>query len=456
MRSRLLAAFLAIAFAILVIQDIPLASYLRTVEHDRIMLSLERDAWTLADDAEPLVATRAFPPLASLADAYAVRTGARVDVVDANATVFASTNPGELGYDYSNRPEITTALSGAAVTGERGSTALGSRLLFVTVPIRSGTAIIGALRLTYPISAVDGIVSRRIGSILLVGVLTLLGAGLAAVMLAGAYTRRLRRIHAATEQLANGNLGARVTTEEGGAPELRGLEDAFNTMATRLQTLIESQQAFASDASHQLRTPLTALRLKLENTGDTIEDADATQGALDEAIVEVQRLQLLVDGLLALARLEGQAMQVEPVEVTAVIEERADLWGPLLEERDVTLQCITHGDLVALAVPGAVAQVLDNYLDNALEVAPAGSRITLRTDAHEHSIDIHVIDEGPGLDAAARARAFDRFWRGRADGSGTGLGLAIAARLAEVSGGSVHLDAPPEGGVDAVLTLRRA
>ena len=456
MRSRLLAAFLAVAFAILVIQDIPLASYLRTVEHDRVMLSLERDAWTLADVAEPLVATRAFPPLATLAEEYSTRTGARIDVVDANATVFASTNPGELGYDYSNRPEITSALAGAAVTGERGSTALGSRLLFVTVPIRSGTAIIGALRLTYPISAVDSIVSRRIGSILLVGVLTLLGAGLAAVMLAGAYTRRLRRIHAATEQLANGDLGARVATEEGGASELRGLEEAFNTMASRLQTLIESQQAFASDASHQLRTPLTALRLRLENTSDTIADPDATQTALDDAIVEVQRLQLLVDGLLALARLEGQAMQVEPIEVNAVIAERAELWGPLLEERGVRLECSKHGELTALAVPGAVGQVLDNYLDNALEVAPAGSRIIVRVDAHEHTVDVHVIDEGPGLDPASRARAFDRFWRGHADGAGTGLGLAIALRLAEVSGGSVRLDAAPSGGVDAVLTLRRA
>ena len=456
MRTRLLAAFLAIAFAILAIQDLPLASYLRVVEHDRVMLSLERDAWTLADDAEPLVATRAFPPLATLAGAYAARTGARVDVVDGNATVFASTNPGELGYDYSNRPEITSALAGAAVTGERGSAALGSRLLFVTVPIRSGTAIIGALRLTYPISAVDAIVSRRIGSILLVGILTLIGAGLAAVMLAGAYTRRLRRIHAATEQLANGNLGARVASEEGGAAELRGLEDAFNVMATRLQALIESQHAFASDASHQLRTPLTALRLRLENTSDDIGDPEAMQTALDDAIVEVQRLQLLVDGLLALARLEGQALQVELVDVHAVIDERIDLWGPLVEERGVRIDVGPSGTASALAVPGAVAQVLDNYLDNALEVAPEGSRIIVRAETHEHTVELHVLDEGPGLDDAERARAFDRFWRGRADGAGTGLGLAIAARLAEVSGGSVRLDAAPGGGIDAVLTLRRA
>ncbi len=455
MRTRLLAAFLAIALAILVIQDLPLASYLRVVEHDRVMLSLERDAWLLADAAEPLVATRDFPPLARIAGAYAGRAGARVDIVDANATVLASTNPGELGYDYSNRPEITTALVGDAVTGERTSTALGGRILFVTVPIRSGTSVIGALRLTYPIAAVDAIVSRRIGSILLVGVLTLLGAGLAAVMLAGAYTRRLRRIHAATEQLANGDLAARVPTGDGGAAELRDLEDAFNVMATRLQTLIESQHGFASDASHQLRTPLTALRLKLENTADTVTDPEATATALEEAVVEVQRLQVLVDGLLALARLEGQALHAEPVEVGPAIVERRDLWGPLFEERGVTLRCSVPDDLTVIAVPGAIEQVLDNYLDNALEVAPEGSEIVLRTDVQEHHVELHVIDAGPGMDDNDRARAFDRFWRGRADGSGTGLGLAIAARLAAVSGGSVRLDAAPGHGIDAVLTLRR-
>ena len=456
MRTRLIAAFLAIAFAILVTQDIPLVSYLRTVERDRVLLALERDAWDVASTTEPLMAAHKFEAMAGVAQRYALSSNARVDVVDESATVLASTKPGELGYDYSNRPEIMAALGGDAVTGERASELLGGRMLYVVVPIRSGAVVSGALRLTYPVASVDGIVSAHLRSLYLAGVITLFVAITAAVLLAGAYTRRLRRIHAATEQLATGDLTARIDVVEGGAPELQGLEQSFNLMASRLQTLIESQQAFASDASHQLRTPLTALRLRLENAVEQVRDPDATAQAIEAAVVEVQRLQVLVDGMLALTRLESQSAHIGETEVSDVITGRLELWGPLAEERGITLTCTVPAGLRVHAAEGTLEHVLDSYLDNALEFAPPDSTITLSASAHEHTIEFHVIDAGPGMRESERTRAFDRFWRGRADGSGTGLGLAIAARMAEVSGGTVRLDAAHPHGIDAVVTLQRA
>lgn len=456
MRNRLLAAFLSIAFAILVIQDLPLASYLQSVERDSVTMSLQRDAWTLASAAEPLMVKRDFAGLAAIAEGYAQRTASGVDIVDDSGTVLASTRASELGYDYSNRVEISTALAGTAVSGERNSASLGGRMLVVAVPVRTGTTMAGALRLTYPVASVDAIVGRRIRSIYLAGLVTLLVALSGAFLLSSAYTRRLRSIHAATEQLASGDLTARVATSEKGASELRGLESAFNLMAARLQTLVESQQSFASDASHQLRTPLTALRLRLENAMDSMRDVTATEQSLEQAIEEVQRLQVLVDGLLALARLEGQAMHVDVVQVDPVIAERLEMWRPLTEERGLDLRCSVPSGLRVSAANGALGQVLDSYLDNAVEFAPEGSRIELAAVVHEHSIEFHVIDAGPGMEPGPRAHAFNRFWRGRADGSGTGLGLAIASRLAEVSGGSVRLDAVKPHGIDAVVTLQRA
>lgn len=456
MRTRLIAAFLAIAFAILVTQDIPLASYLRTVERDRVLLSLERDAWDVAASAEPFIATRDFNAMAVVADRFEAGSAARVDVVDESATVLASTKSGQLGYDYSNRPEFTAALEGNAVTGERTSELLGGRMLYVVVPIRSGTEITGALRLTYPVASVDAIVTAHLRSLYLAGALTLLVAITAAVLLAGAYTRRLRRIHAATEQLAAGDLSARIAVVEGGAPELQGLEQSFNLMASRLQTLIESQQAFASDASHQLRTPLTALRLRLENAVDEVADPGATAQAIEAAVVEVQRLQVLVDGMLALTRLESQAVHIGETDASAVVAARLDLWQPLADERGIALVCDVPAGLRVHAAEGTLEHVLDSYLDNALEFAPDHSSISITAVVHDHSIEFHVIDSGPGMSPAARTRAFDRFWRGRAEGNGTGLGLAIAARMAQVSGGTVRLDAVEPHGIDAVVTLQRA
>ena len=456
MRARLIAAFLAIAFAILVAQDIPLGSYLQTVERDRVMLSLERDAWALASAAEPLIATDKFEAMAVAAQRYSIQSLARVAIVDESATVLASTKAGELGYDYSNRPEIMAALSGQAVEGERNSELLGGSMLYVAVPIRSGEQIIGALRLTYPVSRVNAIVGEHLRSLFLAGVTTLLVALTAAVLLAGVFTRRLRRIHAATEQLAAGDLATRIDVVEGGAPELQGLEHSFNLMASRLQTLIESQQAFASDASHQLRTPLTALRLRLENAVEHVGSAEVTSQVIEAAVVEVQRLQVLVDGMLALTRLESQAVHIGEKDVSTIIAGRVELWSPLADERGITLRCTVPAGLRVHAAEGTLEHVLDSYLDNALEFAPDGSTISITAVSHDQSIDFHVIDAGPGMTEAHRARAFDRFWRGRADGNGSGLGLAIAARMAQVSGGTVRLEAAHPHGVDAVVTLHRA
>lgn len=456
MRTRLIAAFLAIAIAILVTQDLPLATYLRSVERDRVLLALERDAWDVAASTEPLIATRDFAAMARIVNRFASASAARVDLVDESATVLASTKSGQLGYDYSNRPEFTAALGGTAVTGERDSALLGGRMLYVVVPIRSGAQISGALRLTYPVASVDAIVSDHLRSLYLAGGLTLLVAITAAVLLAGAYTRRLRRIHAATEQLATGDLTARIAVVEGGAPELQGLEQSFNLMASRLQTLVESQQAFASDASHQLRTPLTALRLRLENAVEQVGDPATTVQAIEAAVVEVQRLQVLVDGMLALTRLESQAVHIGETDVAEVIAARLDLWQPLADERGISITCHAPTGLRVHAAEGTLEHILDSYLDNALEFAPDNSVIAVTAVVHDHSVEFHVSDSGPGMSDAARARAFDRFWRGRADGSGTGLGLAIAARMAEVSGGAVRLDAVEPHGIDAVVTLQRS
>lgn len=455
MRTRLLAAFLAVVFLMLAAQDLPLIAYLQAEERQRVTLSLERDAWELASVAEPALLAREYPRLQQLAAGYSASTLSRVEIVDAVGTVLASTKVGEIGFDYSNRPEITSALGGSSAIGVRDSALLGGRMLFVAVPVQTGPVVGGALRLTYPVDSIDAIVRHRLRVVFVTGALTLFIAIASAFWLAGVFTRRLRSLTTATEQLASGDLTARVPSVDGGAPEIRSLENAFNTMAARLQTLVESQQAFASDASHQLRTPLTALRLRLENTATIVADPAATADAIDQAINEVQRLQVLVDGLLALARLEGTAMALAQTDVDRVLAERVELWSSLAAERGVTLRTSPTGGVVVQAVPNALEQVLDAYLDNALEYAPAGSTVTLSAVVHDSTVEFHVIDEGHGMDEVARNRAFDRFFREHADGNGTGLGLAIAARLAEVSGGSVRLDPNSPRGIDAVLVLQR-
>src|SRR5207237_322855 len=168
---------------------------------------------------------------------------------------------------------------------------------------------------------------------------------------------------------------------------------------------------------------------------------------------ELDRMGRLVDALLTLERGDAEISMAVATNVAEVVRDRAEAWQELVEAHRVALVVETSDDAWALALPGAVEQVLDNLLDNALEVSPPDGVVTVRVVRAPSKVELHVVDEGPGLDAEARQYAFDRFWRGSRSSTGSGLGLAIVRRLAEASGGSARLDVAATGGVDAVVVL---
>jgi two-component system OmpR family sensor kinase len=225
-------------------------------------------------------------------------------------------------------------------------------------------------------------------------------------------------------------------------------------MGAKLDALVSSQDVFVADASHQLRTPLAALRLRLENLGRDV--AAPGRPELEGALAEVERLSALVDGLLTLARADRAPSSPEPTEVDVVVEERLAAWSPLADERDVRLRRQLPAELAALATAGRLEQVLDNLLANALDVSPRGGAIAVSAQAVDGWVELHVVDEGPGMALAERERAFNRFWRAGAGGEGFGLGLAIVERLVRADGGEIELREAPSGGVDAVVRLHRA
>jgi signal transduction histidine kinase len=140
--------------------------------------------------------------------------------------------------------------------------------------------------------------------------------------------------------------------------------------------------------------------------------------------------------------------------VTAVVRARGDAWSDAVADRGMHLAVDAGGDAWANATPGALEQIVDNLVDNALSVSQPGGTVTLRVTSDGRRVEVHVIDDGPGLGPDERARAFDRFWRAPdAPAGGSGLGLSIVRRLAEASGGTARLDGAPGGGIDAVVTL---
>jgi signal transduction histidine kinase len=454
-RWRLVAALVGIVAVVLVVQDLPLAFHLERVERDRLETGLARDAYVLAGRSEDVLEDGTPAERAALGRAvagYGAQTGATVVVTDANGTAVATSTGEAIGEPYANRPEIVAAVRGKFAAGERDSHTLGEPLVYVAVPIPSGERVLGAVRLTYPASVIDRRVGDRLRSLAAGAAVSIAAALVVAVVVAATVVRPLRRLRSATDALAGGDLAARVRRGSG-PPEVRALAASFDDMATRIEDMMSAQRAFAADASHQLRTPLTALRLRIDQAAGLVEhDPVAARRRLDAAAGEIDRLSRLTEGLLTLARADADTEPLE-VDIAAVARERAAAWRPLADERGIELGVAAPPVAVALAVAGAVEQIVDGYIDNALEVAPAGSVLRVEVASRAHEVVLHVIDAGPGLDARQRERAFDRLWQAGGARSGSGLGLAIIRRLATAGGGTVELRRAPTGGIDAVATF---
>jgi len=453
MRRRLLLSYLTITLFTLCVLVYPLGRTFATREHDRLLRDIEHDASVVASLSEDSLEQGVHPPVDALLARYRRNPGGRILIVDRQGrSVEDSDHPGEVGADFSNRPEIKSAIGGRSAEGSRYSETLGHDLLFVAIPVASSGVVHGAVRITYPSSTLDARVRGMWVRLGVLSAIVLAAVTLVGLVLARGVTRPVDRLKAAAERLAHGDLSARAPTDSG-APELRELAEVVNSTAARLQDLLAEQQAFVADASHQLRTPLAALRLSLENL-ESVASPDLQPG-LASARSETARLSRLSEALLSMARAAGGGAPVGHVDAGQVVAGRIRAWAPVAEEAEVRFDVAAPDHLVVLAVPGALEQILDNLLDNALEVAPTGSSVRLSLRAIATGAELHVEDEGPGLTDEQRAKAFERFWRGpRASIGGTGLGLAIVARLAAAGGGHAELRPRDGGGTDATVTLQ--
>lgn len=282
----------------------------------------------------------------------------------------------------------------------------------------------------------------------IISVTALLGAALLAFSLARWVSRPLATLDGAARRLADGDLDSRATVDSG-PPELRRLARTFNTMAGRLEALVHGNRALIADVSHQLRTPLAALRLRLDLLAADTDPATGHElaGALDE----LARLSRLVDGLLAVARAENVVPVPAAVDVAAVAAERVVAWHPVADDRGIVLEAGSRAPVQAWIGEGHLEQILDNLIANALEALGAGGRVTVTAAAAPGGPEITVADDGPGMSAEDRQRAFLRF--STSNPNGTGLGLAIVHRLVTSNGGTASLAETPGGGLTVTLEL---
>jgi signal transduction histidine kinase len=449
---RLLASYLSIALVVLALLEVPLAISFARNEHQDLEARVERDAVAIASFAVELLeaGSGADQNLAALAERYASDTGGRVVIVDARGVAQVDTDPPVAGQRrFLTRPEFASALSGRVASGTRESQTLGQTLLYVAVPAASGGVVHGAVRISYPTSVIEARTQRYWLMLGAVALIVLALVALVGLALAATVSKPIKALGRAATAAGSGDLTTRAPL--GGPPEVREVGERFNEMVARLEDLVSSQQAFVADASHQLRTPLAALHLRLENLEGKVT-SEGSEG-LAAALAETERLDRMVNGLLVLARADRGPAVPEDVDLASIVDDRARTWAMVGESSGVDVVSRVSPELSVRATPGSLDQVLDNLLDNALKVSPAGTTVHVDAKRNRGVVEIAVVDAGPGMTAEERARAFDRFWQARTNESGSGLGLAIVRRLARADGGDVELREAPGGGLQAVVTL---
>jgi two-component system, OmpR family, sensor kinase len=443
-RARLVLAAAYLLTAVVLALEIPLAlSVERRAESDFRSAVLGRAAILAARVADLVPQAEgnraARRQIRGIADATA-REGERIVVVDAAGRTIAD-SAGEAArgtlYATPDRPEFGVALAGEIDSRDRRSETLGEELLLVTVPVVDRNRVAGAVR----VSASNAEVAARLREtwfrLAAIGLIVIVGGLALAWFLATSLARPVRRLAIAADRLGRGDLDARAAPT--GPRELRALASSFNRMASALAASLAAQREFIANASHQLRTPLTGLKLRLE----ALECAGGDGDDVAKAEAELDRLSALVDDLLELARAAGsESPEPAAVDLAAAAEAAADRWREPAAREGKRVAVTRDGRAVAWASEADVAHVLDNLIENAVRYCPPGAEISLAARSDGRRAVLVVADDGPGIPDADRPRVFERFYRGtngRSAGPGTGLGLAIVAELVTRWGGEVRL-----------------
>jgi signal transduction histidine kinase len=475
MTRRLVAAALSLVLAMLVLLGIPFLRTVEKFERERLRLELIHDAVTIGATVEDDLShgTKADLGVLEVIHTYAKQTGTRIVIVDRTGLVWSDSDDAPVksnagaakpssdtkrtveSRSMSNRPEFVEALKGNFAAVSRNSSTLGYSSLFVAAPISSAGQILGASRVSIPTLGIDQRLAVQRTRLITFGLAMAALVTAMAVGLSRWIGKPIAELEAATRQFGAGDLSTRAPTTTG-PPDIRQLATEFNTMAERLDDLVNTQQAFVADASHELRSPLTAIRLQIEAMEyDTAEGREIRrQRALDE----VGRLSRNVDGLLVLARQDESDRRAELVDVSTLTMDRAQFWSSLLVERSLSLATIITPNLYARLVPDRFVTAFDNLISNAIDAAPPASSITVKIELRQGHLVVHIIDNGAGMSAEQRVAAFDRFWRAttkRTALGGSGLGLAIARKLVAADHGTIRLDAASPRGIDAVVTYNR-
>ncbi|MDR3983554.1 MAG: HAMP domain-containing sensor histidine kinase [Dysosmobacter sp.] len=394
----------------------------------------------------------------NVAQAMAVveETGmSRILVTDETGRVLYDTREtGSAVGEYAFYTEIVQALLGSDVfTSTYQNGAFRSR---ASSPVLYQSQVIGAVYAyeydTEQAALLEGLQANllRLSAVIGVAVLVL------SVVLSRVLTRKIGQLLTAIRQVREGAYSHRA--EIAGHDEIAQIGQEFNSLTDRLQTTENARRRFVSDASHELKTPLAAIRLLSDSILQTEHmDPATTREFVADIGAEAERLSRITEDLLRLTRLDSGVLE-KPVEVEVlpVLEQVMRMMSLVAQEKQVELTYTAEPGCTVLATPDELHQVIYNLTDNAVKYTGAGGAVQVALSRREENVILTVADNGTGIPEEDLPRIFERFYRvdkarSRAAG-GTGLGLSIVSDTVKRRGGTVEAANRPEGG--SVFTVR--
>jgi len=372
----------------------------------------------------------------------------KFSLYQADGKLLATNDKSGVGSTESNTlpPEVNTALKG--VDGEdRRLDANGQENYYVAIPISHEDTVYGALRLSGIYADQMSASYRSLVLLAVIAVLLILAAILEAWWMASTISRPIRSLTYVAEQLSQGKLLVRATPT--GPEELQQLGETFNQMASHLQDNMEGLRAFVANASHELRTPITAIKLNVDALVDgAMDDQVVAQRFLSQIQDELELMNRTVTDLLDLSRIEAGRgrTQYEPVDTAILMNETRELWQARTQQAGLELRLVPPVSAPkVLANEDQLRRLLNNLVENAIKNTPAGGwvEMSLNNLAEKYTVRLEVKDNGIGISEEHIPRIFERFYRVEPTQlknkkfTGSGLGLAIVKSIVEAHGGKI-------------------